>query len=127
MTAEACNYGYLVVEESPPDGDFYTASTPYERQIVLLNSGRCAWDRNTSFRNVDGEDFDAPPIFIRERVEPGDELVLCLRGETPATGRVYTGTWELRTAGQVLIGEPFELSVSVFENVDRRIIRSCDN
>ncbi|MBZ0299894.1 MAG: hypothetical protein K8J31_09145, partial [Anaerolineae bacterium] len=80
-----------------------------------LNTGTCAWERNTSLVWVSGEDFNAERLFIRERVNPGDDVVLTFVGATPATGGMRTGMWELRTPGQILIGKPLEISVSVFE------------
>lgn len=126
LTVAACDFDYQIIEETPANGEFYSANTAYERQIVLLNTGSCAWERNTSFMFVAEEDFDARPIFIRERINPSEELVICFRGTTPRTGGLYTGTWELRTPGQIIIGEPFRISVNVFETNAPLEIRACD-
>ncbi len=127
LTVAACDFDYEIIEETPANGEFYSANTPYERQIVLLNTGSCAWERNTSFMFVAEEDFDARPIFIRERINPSEELVLCFRGTTPRTGGLYTGTWELRTPGQIIIGDQFRISVNVFETNAPLEIRACDS
>jgi serine/threonine-protein kinase len=114
-TIAACDFDYAVVEQVPPDGEFYRSNSDYVREIRLLNTGNCPWERNTSLVFVDGEDFDAQRIWIRERVNPGDEVTLTFMGRTPPTGGVRAGTWELRTPGQILIGEPLVISISVFE------------
>jgi serine/threonine protein kinase len=114
-TVAACDFDYAVVDQKPADGDFFPANRQYRREITLLNTGNCAWERNTSLVWVRGEDFNAERIFIRERVNPGAEVTLVFQGVTPPTGGRRTGTWELRTPGQILIGRPIEISVSVFE------------
>ncbi len=114
-TVAACKFDYAIVEQTPADGDFYQADTAYQREIRLLNTGTCAWERNTSLVFVEGEDFNAERVFVRERVNPGDEVVLLFQGVTPATGGTRTGTWELRTPGQIVIGEPLQISIAVFE------------
>src|SRR5690606_2654054 len=111
----ACDFDYAVVDQQPKDGDFFAANRPYRREITLLNTGNCAWERNTSLVWVRGEDFNAERIFIRERVNPGAEVTLSFEGVTPPTGGLRSGTWELRTPGQILIGRPMDISVSVFE------------
>lgn len=125
-TVAACDFDYEIIEQLPEDGEFYPANSDYERQIRLLNTGTCAWERNTSFVWVQDEDYDARPIFLRERISPGDELVMCFRGRTPRTGRAYTGIWELRTPGQILIGDPFEITVDVFETNSPIVTRTCE-
>lgn len=114
-TVAACDFDYAIVEQSPPDGDFFVANREYRREITLLNTGTCAWERNTSLVWVRGEDFNAERVFIRERINPGAEVVLLFVGQTPPTGGMRSGTWELRTPGQILIGRPIQISVSVFE------------
>ena len=114
-TIAACDFDYAIVEQMPADGDFYRANASYTREIRLLNTGNCPWERNTSLVFIEGEDFDAPRIWIRERVNPGDEALLTFTGRTPQTGGMRSGTWELRTPGQILIGRPLMISISVFE------------
>jgi hypothetical protein len=114
-TVAACDFDYAVVEQLPPDGDFFQANRRYERVIRLLNTGTCAWERNTSLVFIEGEDFDAERVFIRERVNPSEEVELVFVGQTPLTGGLRSGKWELRTPGQILIGKPLEIAISVFE------------
>ncbi|MEQ8674399.1 MAG: protein kinase [Aggregatilineales bacterium] len=125
-TFEACQFDYAIISQEPEDGEaggFVTTNTTYERTITLLNSGNCAWERNTSLTFVEGEDFNAGPrIFIREVVEVGAEVELVFTGVTPNRGQVengnvvpISGTWQLRTPGQIDIGEPIMISVLVFD------------
>jgi hypothetical protein len=114
-TVAACDFDYAVVEQDPADGDFFQANTSYHREIRLLNTGTCAWERNTSLVFIEGEDFNAERTFIRERVNPSEEVLLNFEGVTPTTGGLRTGLWELRTPGQILIGQPLEISIRVFE------------
>jgi hypothetical protein len=127
VTTAACDFKYQIVDQNPVDSDYYTADTDYERAITLLNTGNCAWERNTAFIFIRDEDFNARPIFLRERVNPSEDVVLCFQGRTPRTGGVYRGTWELRTPGQIRIGEPLIISVNVFESDNPRAIRVCSD
>ena len=125
VTIAACDFKYEIVDQNPIDGDYYTANTDYERAITLLNTGTCAWERNTAFVFIRDEDFNARPIFLRERVNPSEDIVLCFQGTTPRSGGVHRGTWELRTPGQIRIGDPLVISVNVFESDSPRAIKVC--
>lgn len=114
-TIAACDFDYAIIEQVPADGDYYRANSPYERRIRLLNTGTCPWERNTSLVFVEGEDFDAQRIFLRERVNPGSETTIVFSGRTPPTGGLRSGVWELRTPGQILIGQPLVISIFAFE------------
>ncbi|MBZ0284901.1 MAG: protein kinase [Anaerolineae bacterium] len=119
-TASACTWDYAIVEQNPPDGETnpVPANQPYTRDITLLNTGSCAWEVNTSltFVSGSGEDFGAGPrVYIRERIEVGATYVLPFEGQTPDKGGLYSGTWELKTPGQITIGESLVISVFAFE------------
>lgn len=115
-TVAACDYDYAIVDQQPADGDFFVAGRDYTRQITLLNIGTCPWERNTALVFISGEDFGADSfLFVRERVNVGEEVMITLAGRTPTTRLgLLNGTWELRTPGQLLIGEPLVISVQVF-------------
>lgn len=125
-TMSACTFDYAVISQEPEDGEeggFIETNSPYVRTIILLNTGTCDWERNTSLTFIEGEDFNAGPrIFIREPVEVGEEITLEFSGMTPNQGRVENGevvpvegTWRLRTPEQFNIGTPLTISVLVFD------------
>lgn len=127
-TMAECSFNYAIIEQLPEegeDGGEFVTNTAYERTIRLLNTGTCGWERNTSLTFVtgSGEDFDAGPrIFIREVVPVGSEVEVQFSGRTPAAGRLEAGRlvpvggqWQLLTPGQLRIGEPFTISVLVFD------------
>jgi serine/threonine protein kinase len=123
-TLAACDFDYRIVEQSPPDGEYFLAGQDYTREITLQNTGTCPWERLTALVFVGGENLGADPyIFIRERVNVGDTTTVTFEGTTPPTACrqnnvvvMCTGRWELRTPGQILIGdEPVVISVNVFE------------
>jgi len=117
-TVQACDYDYQIVEQTPVNGDYWLAGRDYRRQIRLLNTGTCPWERNTALVFVSGESFNANPpyFFIRERVNVGEDTVIEFVGRTPATYGFRTGLWELRTPGQLLIGsQPIDISIRVYE------------
>ncbi len=131
-TIAACNFEYAII---PPDqGDeqlkyypvytgqgervFIPTDTDFSFDITLLNTGTCAWERNTSLTFLEGESFGAGPrIFIRNRVEVADEVTLNFTGTTPPRGRggPRSGTWELRTPGQVPIGDLFTITLFAYD------------
>jgi hypothetical protein len=119
-TAAACEYTYAIVQQTPEDGMAggpFRADTAYERQITFTNTGTCAWEPNTALTFLVGENFNVGPrIFIRERVEPGAEVVLIFQSHLPSIGSEtpLSGTWELRTPGQIPIGEPLTISIRVY-------------
>ncbi len=132
-TVSACVYDYAIIKPDldDPQLEYYPAytggsapvyirtETAFSITITLLNAGDCAWERNTSLTWLEGESFNAGPrIFIRNRIEVGEEAVIEFSGTTPPRGRggVRTGTWELRTPGQLPIGEPLTLSIFAYDN-----------
>jgi serine/threonine-protein kinase len=119
QTVEAgCTYDYAIVDQNPKDGTEapVQANKDYKREITLLNTGNCTWERNTSLTFIEGENFNVGPrIFIRERVEVGQEYVLIFQGRTPTKGGLRTGTWQLRTPTQRPIGKPIAISIFSFE------------
>lgn len=115
-TYAACDFNYEILSQDPPDADFYPANRSYTRTITLRNTGECAWERNTGLYFVSGENFDAEPrILIRDRVGVSEEVTITFQGRTPQTLDMLTGVWELRTPGQILIGEQIFISINVFE------------
>lgn len=115
-TATACRFDYAILEQEPPDNDIYPANRPYERKILLQNTGTCDWEPNTFLNYIEGESFNAGPrIFIQERVAVGGQVELRFVGKTPVRGAEYTGVWELRTPNQRKIGEPMEIKIRVYE------------
>lgn len=114
-TLAVCTFDYQLLNQEPEDGELYPTNQQYVREITLLNTGTCAWERNTSLAYVSGEDFDAGQrILIRERIEPGAQYILRFEGRTPIRGGLRSGTWELRTPGQIPIGEPITISIFAF-------------
>jgi len=125
-TFAACEFDYAISSQDPEDGfdgPNVPINTAYTRDITLVNTGNCPWEINTSLAFVEGESFNAGPrIFIREPVQVGDEVTITFEGTTPSRGRLeggnlvpVEGTWQLRTRGQLMIGEPFTISVLVFD------------
>lgn len=115
-TIAACDFDYAVVDQNPRDGDFFIAGRDYTRTIRLLNVGTCPWERNTALVYISGQDFGAPPfIFIRDRVNVGEEVTVEFAGRTPRNQLgLLSGVWELRTPGQLPIGEPLTISIQVY-------------
>ncbi len=119
-TVAACSFDYLIVEQNPAngfEGGYFVTNAEYERKITLRNTGTCSWDPNTALTFLTGENFNiGPRIFIREQVEPGGEVTIDFKGQLPPLGGIdpLQGTWELRTPGQIPIGEPLVISILVY-------------
>jgi hypothetical protein len=41
-------------------------------------------------------------------------VTLVFAGRTPAASDLLTGTWELRTPGNIRIGQPISISINVY-------------
>ncbi len=132
-TIAACDFDYAIIPPDPDDPQYryypaYTSGiepvfikteTDFAIEITLFNNGTCTWERNTALSFLEGESFNAAPhIFIRQRVPVGEEVTILFEGTTPQRGRggPRTGTWRLRTPGQILIGEPIEISIYAFDD-----------
>ncbi len=119
-TTMACRWSYAIFAQDPEDGTDVAVNRPYRREITLQNTGTCGWEIGTAlvFRPGSGEDFGAGPrVFLQETTPPGQMGRFVLEGRTPARGGGGTplqGIWELRTPGQIQIGEPLTISVNVF-------------
>jgi len=115
-TMAACDFDFRIVSQTPADGDFFQTNRAYTREITLLNTGTCPWERNSALSFVSGENFNfGPRVLIRDRINVGERVSLTLSGRTPTSGGLLTGVWELRTPGQIPIGEPLQISINVFE------------
>jgi len=132
-TISACNFDYAIIppEVGSDQAEYYpaysgseervfiTTDTRFVFDITFLNIGTCALERNTSLTFVEGEAFNAGPrIFLRERIEPGQEFTISFEGRTPrrGSGGLRSGVWELRTPGQILVGEPITISIFSFDS-----------
>ena len=132
-TISACNFDYALIPPEPASdqAEYYpaysgseervyiTTDTRFAFDLTFLNIGTCALERNTSLTFVEGEAFNAGPrIFLRERIEPGQEFTIHFEGRTPrrGSGGLRSGVWELRTPGQILVGEPITISIFSFDS-----------
>ncbi|NPV66763.1 MAG: protein kinase [Anaerolineae bacterium] len=131
-TTSACTFDYAIIppERGSAQYRYYPAysggtepvfletETNFVFEITLLNTGSCAWERNTSLTFISGEAFNAGPrIFLRNRVEVGAETTLRFEGTTPMRGQggPRSGTWELRTPGQIRIGAPLTIAIFSYD------------
>lgn len=119
-TYAACTFDYSIIEQEPKDGregGFFRTNSDYTRTLTLLNTGTCAWDVNTSLRFItgSGESFGFTPVLLREAVEVGATVDIEMVLRLPAVGsqEPISGQWQLRTRGQLPIGEPITISILV--------------
>jgi len=120
-TYAACVFDYSIVEQVPLDatdgGTYQRTNSNYTRTLTLLNTGTCGWEVNTSLRFItgSGESFGFTPLLLREAVEVGGivDLVMVLRLPSVGSQTPISGQWQLRTRGQIPIGEPITISILV--------------
>jgi serine/threonine-protein kinase len=119
-TYAACIFDYTIVEQEPKDGTeggFFRTNSNYTRRLTLLNTGTCAWEVNTSLRFItgSGESFGFTPVLLREAVGVGATVDIEMVLRLPAVGsqQPISGQWQLRTRGQLPIGEPITISILV--------------
>jgi hypothetical protein len=85
-------------------------------EIILRNTGTCAWERNSSLRYQSGEFYDGEQtIFFDRRVTVQDTYTVLFAGRAPTENGVVTGLYQLRTARDFVIGaEPLAITIEVF-------------
>ncbi|MFC1960224.1 protein kinase [Chloroflexota bacterium] len=134
-TINACDYEYTIIppEAGTEQAAYYPAyaldaggqqvfiptDTDFAIALTLLNTGTCPWDRNTHLRFIEGESYNAGPnIFIRDLVEVGEEVTILFEGTTPPRGRggLRSGIWDLRTPGQIPVGDPLPIAIFAFDS-----------
>jgi serine/threonine protein kinase len=121
LTTTACLFDYAIISEdvqgANPDGYFPT-NREYQNSIRIQNTGTCTWEALGSLEFVSGENLRANRFTILEEVPVGEDTIIEFKGITPTVGggtEPLTGRWQLKTKGQLPIGEPFEISVLVFD------------
>ncbi len=121
-TARVCKNEYEFIAPLAPTPaaprDPIRANTRFEREVILRNIGDCDWLPGASLNYLDGERFNAPrrvEMVNADPVRPGGEARFVLSGTTPSRGGVYTGRWEFRLAGGVLVEPVVAISFFVFQ------------
>ncbi len=117
-TALLCVKDYRQIVEKAPDKDPIRANTEFEREIVLRNTSNCDWLPGMYLSYTSGERFEASRKIVMkntEPVKPGEDAVFVFRGRTPRKGGLYSGQWEVRLAGDVLIETPLTISFFAYE------------
>jgi hypothetical protein len=117
-TALLCVKDYRQIVEKAPDKDPIRANTEFEREIVLRNTSNCDWLPGMYLSYTSGERFDASRKIVMKNtdpVKPGEDAVFVFRGRTPRKGGLYSGQWEVRLAGDVLIETPLTISFFAYE------------
>ena len=133
-TVSACNFDYALIPPEPASDQteyypaysgseervYITTDTRFAFDMTFLNIGTCALERNTSLTFVEGEAFNAGPrIFLRERIEPGQEFTIHFEGRTPRRG---AGGLPVRQSGSCApparssLGEPITISIFSFDS-----------
>jgi hypothetical protein len=117
-TAALCKKEYRQIVEKQPAQDPIRADSEFTRQIVLKNTSDCDWLPGMYLRYVSGEKFGAPQKIVMQNLEPvkpSENATFIFQGHTPKKGGLYSGTWEVRLAGDVLVANPLTISFFVFE------------
>lgn len=122
-TAIACDWEYtevsrrLFVDNVQINDGFVPGGSPFVLELVLRNTGNCPWEVNSTLRYREGEFFDSPQPFIRIQnlVRQGTTYTIRFEGIAPMENGEQTGLWELRTSGNLPIGQnPINITVRVF-------------
>jgi serine/threonine protein kinase len=120
-TTEACEFDYAIISEDEQGGNsdsYFPTNSPYRNSIRIQNTGNCGWEALASLEFVEGENLRANRFTILEEVPVGEDTIIEFEGTTPTRGggtEPVSGTWQLKTKGQLPIGEPFKISVLVFD------------
>jgi hypothetical protein len=90
----------------------------FVKEIVLRNTSNCDWLPGMYLNYVSGERFGASLRIIMKNtgpVKPGEDATFVFKGRTPRKGGLYSGTWEVRLVGDVLIDPPLTISFFAYE------------
>jgi hypothetical protein len=121
-TARLCVQSYDLISPEKPNPkdpkDPIPANQRFTRDIVLRNTGDCDWLPGMFLKYSDGELLGAPRRIDMEGtvpVKPGQEAHFVFKGQAPARGGVYTGQWEVRSSGNVLVKPVLEISFFFYQ------------
>ena len=117
-TALLCVKEYRPIVTHTPDKDPIKADTDFEREVVIRNTSNCDWLPGMYLSYSSGERFGAPrkiEMKNTEPVKPGDDARFVFRGHTPKKGNLYSGQWEVRLAGDVLVEPLLTISFYAYE------------
>ncbi len=120
-TTAACVFDYAIISQEDVGGaadGFFRVNSPYRTHIHIQNTGTCPWESLASLEFVDGENFRASRFTIRESINVGDDYTIEFEGITPSAGsgdELLTGRWQLKTKGQLPIGEPLTIGAKVYD------------
>ena len=119
-TTDPCEYGYHIIRQNRPDGELVAANVVYEREIVVQNTGLCAWPSNSALVFVSGSSLNATPpyVFLRGGLGVGESVTILFRGRAPEVNGLHAGWWALFTDTRAAIGAPFEISIAVYGGRD---------
>jgi len=118
QTAILCVKDYRLFSQKPGSKDPIKANTEFSAEITLRNTSNCDWLPGAYLSYKSGELFGAArKITMKntEPVKPGEDAVFIFAGRTPKKGGQYSGAWEVRLAGDILIDAPLTISFFAYE------------
>ena len=119
-TAAHCIKSYRQIVDKAPKQDPIHADIEFTRNIVLRNTSDCDWQPGMYLSYQSGEQFGSTVKILMSNtdpVKPGEDATFVFSGHTPKKGSLqpYSGNWEVRLAGDVLIDPPLTISFFVYE------------
>jgi hypothetical protein len=117
-TALVCVKEYRPIILKAPDKDPIRADTEFQRMITLRNTSDCDWLPGMYLSYSSGERFSASRKIVmqnKEPVKPGEDATFVFKGRTPRKGGLYSGQWEVRLAGDVLVDPLLTISFYAYE------------
>ncbi|MBN1284973.1 MAG: protein kinase [Anaerolineae bacterium] len=142
-TLAACNYDYAFIAESYGEPAYYDYQNSvwwfprlrsFRASITVQNIGGCAWEPDTALVYVGATRYDyngdvlasdlerdqfglaRRKFTIGQAVERGEEVTIEVDMAAPAFNRRHVLVWELQTPQGVVIGEPIEMTLNVYED-----------
>jgi hypothetical protein len=89
----------FVADVTVPDGQVFTASTPFTKTWRLRNSGTCTWSTAYSVVFSSGNSMSGPATqALTSSVAPGATIDISINMTSPASQGEYTGYWQLRNS-----------------------------
>jgi hypothetical protein len=116
-TPTGCGYWSTFIDDvTIPDGTEVPAGEAFEKTWEIRNTGCLAWDPNTELVFLEGDQMGGPDSMTNiDSVQPTQNTEVTVELTAPLETGEYTGYWQLISPGQISVGPPVFVQITVVE------------
>lgn len=128
-TPTGCGYWSTFVDDvTIPDGTEIPAGETFTKTWEIRNTGCLAWDPNTELVFLEGDSMSGPDSMSDiPSVSPTQTTEISIDLTAPLEPGDYTGYWQLIAPGQISVGPPVFVQITVIAAPWQRFIGSWQN